>query len=279
MRNAIKKASHLAWIGVFVLLVIASFWDLQISDFVFNPTSFYYKLFGGIGELPVFVFSMIAGLLLIRYKNSNIKWIGILQLIGGVLLVLYGVLLTWASTSRYWFESTPVIGFIFPIVFFGVVFLTTRKYFFHLDRKKAIQLSLFFALLVVGALVLVTVIRFPWGRMRYFYMIDPAQEFTQWFIPQGVGSIEAVSFPSGHAANAAVAFGLLALPLTFDNLKKHETTFFIIALLWSLLVAGSRVVGGMHFLSDVTFSILLVMALTNSLLNFLFYKPERKMKA
>ena len=63
------------------------------------------------------------------------------------------------------------------------------------------------------------------------------------------------SFPSGHTVAAATSFGLIILPDMFTKLnnKKIKWLFWVIPIVYTILVAISRIVAAAHYLSDVTF--------------------------
>ena len=58
------------------------------------------------------------------------------------------------------------------------------------------------------------------------------------------------SFPSGHAAEATVFYGALALEATVQSMRKLGLALALGAVAMVALVAGSRVLLGVHFLSD-----------------------------
>ena len=61
------------------------------------------------------------------------------------------------------------------------------------------------------------------------------------------------SFPSGHTCAAASSFFLILLPLFLPqtNNKKWKTIFYLTAIIYTLLVALSRLIAGAHFFMDV----------------------------
>lgn len=73
----------------------------------------------------------------------------------------------------------------------------------------------------------------------------------------GIVSEEFKSFPSGHAANAAIMILLGSLSLLDEKFKGKKDLLFFIGFGFALVVAFSRIVAGAHFLSDVTIGILI----------------------
>ena len=65
------------------------------------------------------------------------------------------------------------------------------------------------------------------------------------------------SWPSGHTATASLAILLGLLPQVMKKPFSHaELTFFGCGLLYALIVAFARILAGAHFLSDVSFGLL-----------------------
>ena len=92
--------------------------------------------------------------------------------------------------------------------------------------------------------------------------VQPEAAFQPWWVigsemkdtlmTMGVAAEEFKSFPSGHSGNAACALLLSILPLICSRLKGKETMLMASGILITLMVAGSRIVMGAHFLSDIT---------------------------
>ena len=61
------------------------------------------------------------------------------------------------------------------------------------------------------------------------------------------------SFPSGHTCAAASTFLLILLPYFYKktDTKKWKSIFYSFAIIYTLLVAFARIVGGAHFFTDV----------------------------
>ncbi|MFL6700046.1 MAG: phosphatase PAP2 family protein [Vitreoscilla sp.] len=58
------------------------------------------------------------------------------------------------------------------------------------------------------------------------------------------------SFPSGHSAQATVLYGTLALEATVRKMRRLRLALALLAVAMVALVATSRIVLGVHFLSD-----------------------------
>lgn len=86
------------------------------------------------------------------------------------------------------------------------------------------------------------------------------------------------SFPSGHTSSATMA--LLILPMASYFLtknRKNDWIFFLIGIAWALFVGFSRIFAGAHFLSDVSFGMLISVILSficNEILQRTYLKNE-----
>lgn len=126
-----------------------------------------------------------------------------------------------------------------------------------------------FACVTVGsilfALLLVNVLKNPMGRMRYRAMnvIDDFSGYTPWYVANGqpdktwmretFGTADAFkSFPSGHTRAAAGTFYLISLAdMIGVQSKRRRALLWCFAILFTGLVAVSRIMVGAHFFSDV----------------------------
>ena len=125
----------------------------------------------------------------------------------------------------------------------------------------------------VGIMLLINIIKVPWGRarMRLIYSTGNDTYFSNWrqagtalkkkLVADGVSSDDFRSFPSGHTACAACSMLLILLPTLYRRLHDKEKLFMVLGGVWTLAVAVSRLRMGMHFLSDVSVSSLLTIAL------------------
>ena len=92
------------------------------------------------------------------------------------------------------------------------------------------------------------------------------------------------SFPSGHTCAAASTFVLVALPTFFEktNTKKWKTALWTVAIVYTLLIALSRIIAGAHFFMDVFVGGLVTFVITIVLLEvykkFVLAKSANKKK-
>ena len=89
------------------------------------------------------------------------------------------------------------------------------------------------------------------------------------------------SFPSGHTCAAASSFFLILLPLFLPqtNNKKWKTIFYLTAIIYTLLVALSRLIAGAHFFMDVFvggFTTIILTIIAYHLVKYLQTKNKNK---
>jgi membrane-associated phospholipid phosphatase len=138
------------------------------------------------------------------------------------------------------------------VVYAAVALLLASK--LGTDDQDALRKAAWVGLLLLlAAVIIVNIIKIPWGRMRLRIMDDPDNQFTRWFLPQGkAANDDYKSFPSGHSAGAAVIIWITLLPTFIAGLrtKKAAIALNIIAYGWIVLVMVSRIIMGAHFASD-----------------------------
>lgn len=245
---------------VVVLLVVCTFYDLQISQALFNQTSSYGKFFETIGELPMAYIGCFSAAALVVTTKQTAKSSFYLGKIG-----------FWALELLLAFFSVMMIGMSIPLPSWLKLVLTlvTSLVFYLLAKavpvsqhghlRQAAKVGL---LLAVSAIFVITILKMVWGRMRFRQMTDPANQFTRWYLPQQLTTNnEWMSFPSGHAANSSVVLWISLLPTFVKSLAGKKELLEAGAVVWIILVMISRVVMGAHFATDVIVGMLISMTL------------------
>ncbi len=179
-------------------------------------------------------------------------------------------------------HSAAVYGIeaVFALVMGALAILATM-HFKPETLKKLLWFSLATACALVLANVLIMIIKDPVGRMRFrainstlgAKLIDEGQVkgFTKWFVSNGQPSKDIAesfwqtygvkdpfkSFPSGHTCSAGSVYALIMIPTLFGfkekNKKGATLACWLVPILYTGLVAISRIMVGAHYMSDVTF--------------------------
>ncbi|MGN1343775.1 MAG: phosphatase PAP2 family protein [Traorella sp.] len=257
-----KKRILILFLVLIILMVLGSFFDYSISKAVFDTTSNFGKVLAAYGQAPVSLLISVAGIFLFKITDRKFSLKSIFAYLGGILLILFGVMMTTMEPIMYLGLSLPISFIISVSLAFivNIIALILVKDCCKQQIKKAIQVILF---VVIGQLLLVNIIKIPWGRprMRMIATTEGAS-FQPWWIigsnmketlmAKGIASEEFKSFPSGHTASAACIFLICGLPLLDVKWMNKKTIFFIISCLFVALVGFSRIIMGAHFLTDIT---------------------------
>ncbi|MDR0408895.1 MAG: phosphatase PAP2 family protein [Spirochaetaceae bacterium] len=237
------------------LLAIATFFDLQIAEYLYNPDSLFSKIFAVIGMLPqqallIFPPAMILAAMFEKRGEMTVRnW----------LIISASLLIVTVSNMR---DSVNYIrhetGLSILVIIAAVCVLEAACFFAAMPFAKKNPWGLLIAGLIgyiafaLGYVILLALKTF-WGRQRFFTMNDPTAQFTKWYIPQGKAASDSFkSFPSGHSFSAMCSVWFALWPLFIDGLKKYTKLIFTFAILFGFATMLSRMIYGRHFLSDVT---------------------------
>jgi|GEM_PF-456280 len=293
--DSIKKHKVLTWsiIGSVlalcaVLITLGSFYDYQITDALYSK-NWFAKLFTLVGNVPAMLIGVAFAACAFQYVDRSKR-----KVLTAFIIVLW---IIESGIASYFFWDTAqkevftgmssTLGYIFMGI--TPIFLIAGSFFlFRLAKTRETKTKLYYIFLIlffasfIANLVAIEGIRTFWGRPRYYTIDDIAVFFTPWYIPQGYvpGS---TSFPSGHAASSTMALSGL-LFLTQFNAKTWQKVLLIV--LPVILIIGtclSRMMLGMHFLSDVTFGFLFAASLLVASIfftdRFCFAKIEKSLSS
>ena len=240
-------------------MVIGTFADYQISRALYNPKSIFGIVFAAYGEYPATLGMIISGVLMMRSVQNGV--FGVLKKIGCILLIAIGCLMACFMPTLYLSVSDVIVYAIGAAASLAAV-IATVKISSKADAEKCVRTGLILFLVIIIEMVLINLVKIPWGRARMrLVAVNSEAYFMPWWqvgdglkqqlTALGVAAEEFKSFPSGHAGNAAV---ILLLPLAANlipSLKSQEKTLLVIAEVWVILVALSRIIMGAHYLTDV----------------------------
>ena len=118
-----------------------------------------------------------------------------------------------------------------------------------------------------------------WGRPRFIAIMNDGAQFRQWYEIAGFAfwSDYYKSFPSGHTSASSSMFFLIVLPVLFPQLKKSAVLCRTVPVLFTPVVAFSRIMAGMHFITDVMAAFAIYMFWVQLAL-FYFLKYEAAMR-
>ncbi|KRN87584.1 phosphatase PAP2 family protein [Carnobacterium maltaromaticum] len=242
------------------LLLICTFYDLEISKALFNTSSHFGQFFEAIGELPMTYIGCFSAAALVVTTKKRTNWSFYVGKIGFSSLMLlfsfFSVMMSGMHISiPLWLKL--VLTLVTCLFFYLLARAVPTSQ--HMNLRKAAKVGL---LLAISAIFLITILKMLWGRMRFREMTDPANQFTRWYLPQSLTTNnEFMSFPSGHAANATVVLWISLLPTFVKSLVGKKRLLEVTAIVWIGLVMISRIVMGAHFATDVIVGMLISMML------------------
>lgn len=278
-------------IALFVIGVIfGSFFDLQINQGLYDPNNGFGLFMAAFGEMPVYGFMGILGFGFYFLTKTYKKAWQILLLVLGIIATI-GVCVYFQGhhifdINAYNNKSLSYIGYIIAL-FIYLIGLLLGYFLFRKSEVKPLQILivLLTIAIIMGISVginqlLKSVMARP--RFRFIYrMLDVEGFYRNWWEngkslkAEYVGfpwvddptvkitSEEFKSFPSGHLSNTMNLLPmLLALPLLNNKFKLKEEWLILIAIIWNLLLAYTRMRVGAHYLSDVSFGSLITILVT-----------------
>ena len=273
------------------LLITATFTDLQVSHILTKfslPEGQYYaddifgSLFATVGCLPIY--------LMLGFAFHLIFWNSLLRVTNKAAKYALAVLSTSLGVTAYTIMFKDTLGYIFKLIgyekgmdaafimfvltFLGCVFCFFATFAVRSMKDETIKNLLTFAIavIIIAAVAngFVNIIKIPVGRMRYRSMntvggqsIGGFANFTRWYVFNGqmdkqqmrelFGTTDACkSFPSGHTCSAGMTYCLIML---IDALgiksRGKKAALWICPVIYTGIVAVSRIMVGAHFFSDV----------------------------
>lgn len=250
-----------------VLIALGSFVDYPLSSALYDASNPFAIFFAAYGAMPAPLGCVAAGTLLVVGRRRGQKVPGLLQGVGGLLLVLVGAALVCFLPARYLPVSPVVPALIGLVLCAGTVWLT-RLLARGADRAVILRMVLAILLVLLCQLVVVNLIKVCWGRLRIRLVVShPEAYFFPWWqrgtalkeplLAAGVAADEFKSFPSAHTANAATILLLGLVPRLKPSLQRYQKALVAFGFGWTAVVALSRIMLGAHYLTDTAVGFLI----------------------
>lgn len=266
-------------------LIIGSALDLQISHIFYFRESLLPSFIRFVGEMPMILLSgSFAFEIIKRYISDKInKTYPLVEIKTSVfILAIIAFILPAFISSRgipkyfnFSYELLPLYIFIFYLSLSAILSLLYEK----IGNKDLMKYFIFLFIIVLSTMILMNLLKNIWTRQRYYPMrqINNYKNFSFWLIPQFKLEVtDAIkSFPSGHTTSATVLLALLFFPM-LDN-EKPPKFLKVLAILWPIIVAVGRILDGAHFLTDVSFAILMTCLIIKSANQFVKEHIEHRL--
>lgn len=245
--------------------------------------SFFGAVFETVGSVPVYLLLSFCAEILFWYvcriwKKGFLKDFVALVCLGLAEYALYfffnesvGYVLQHAGVDS--FGQEPMVTGVCLFFSFLMVAVSTAAVgrFSNESLKNLTRFVVAALLIVVVSELIVGLLKSPVGRMRYRAMntaggrsIGGFSNFTRWYVVNGqkyskdemltlFGSSDACrSFPSGHTCAAGMSYcAILLIDALGIKSKKCRAALWILPIVYTGIVAVSRIMVGAHFFSDV----------------------------
>lgn len=229
-------------------LIAAAFCDLQLDKLLNNTENIIAIWFKNTGEIPGRLICPFAGTVLFyTYKNK-------LQQLAGAIIALGGSAYFGYYIGKYFFldEHRMLFSIIYGLGF-GITCLIIGKFIAIPDkyRDKLRQIAILSIIIMFVQITVIEGMKYLWGRVRFRDLLASGSyaAFTPWYQINGINGNK--SFPSGHTAGAGMSYLMMAFPYLSKKWERRKTLCFVIPLVYTSVVAFTRLVMGAHYLSDV----------------------------
>jgi len=265
-KSSINKIERIVLIVLAAaLFVVFAFYDLSITQTIYDPSNVFGRTFEFLGEQPLQFFGVVAGALLFRLRDKSTRARSALF---GILYVIFAVFFAGYAGGQF-FEYAAELGagkmywlfFLILSAYLAIGFLIGYRIPVR-DRNKTFAYAISVVIFYVAIFFVMTLLKTIWHRPRWRYLVtitdDPASLFKSvWQLnPTWPFEGDYASFPSGHTMNAVGT--LVMVPLFVDILEiKKGFILRVVSYVWAIMVAVSRIFVGAHFASDVTMGFLL----------------------
>lgn len=270
-----KKVEYAAHVVISIiliaLLIVASFFDQKISSALFS-VNFISKIGAVLGKIPAYFIFAFAGAVLAKSASLKEK-----RYRTRLPLIMLYVIVTFMGSVMLGYSMVDdiVTNKLVKLLITGILTLLTMATVLSLvrlitaDKINMLKKWAFTSLITIAVIIIaIAVIKISWGRVRYEDIVIGRGEFSPWYIPQGYTGSK--SMPSGHVALSACLFLLVPMFRALPNMRSVAVGMVFISIAFTVAVAFSRIMGGHHFLSDVTVAIM-ISYITISVSNLIAY--------
>ena len=237
------------WVVVFIVgMVIFTFYDLPIAKKVYLLNESYGRFFEIIGLITTpmaGIFFAISNFLTLRVARKRIlsiilSWLALIVFVGFNLLSV-------AMLNIHWLGEV----FLFDLLFIRFSMWANRQICSSARVVELRKVMLVGLIACLAAVLGQTLIKYFFNRPRFITLTDPDTQFTYWFVRHPIAHDS--SFPSGHAAQAALSFILVLIKrfIPYLRTRKWDIVMWSTAIFITLSTMISRMFLGVHYATDV----------------------------
>lgn len=280
------------------LLILASFFDLEISRLISSQDSIFGTLFQNFGMFPepLVLFLSANVLAFAGYQKSATKFLGLLLAGCGLVLSFWAILHMVDDWLYYSYSTASNIKQGLPLAtanndsgapiqysalltygLSSIIWLIgTLIQMTWLSKKNSKALEYLVTISLIGIAfhflseAVIDSMKVTWGRFRPYEVFGKVEgaHFTNWWQINGENGHR--SFPSGHTL-AGMSAMFLPFFISRDHIKAQKLATYT-CLIYGLLMAISRVRVQAHFLSDVCVSAMITFFIAFSLTKLAGYR-------
>ncbi len=264
-----KKIYWLIIVVAGILLLLGTFFDVQIAQLLYTLGSLFGQVFAVVAMIPIWFLVPMATGLMFGFLITNFKVLNALWRIICLALLVFGIYMVLQRMGEM-VGSRHLHGMPYNVLLWLVigVFMLTTALGAHASRRypREVFVAAFVGIAAVaGSRFVLDQAKSLWGRQRFWTMDNPVLQFTPWYAPQFPSAERMAemgdyikSFPSGHSMGAISTLWLSLLPPFIrycrKNLSRWVNGISIFALCFWGCTILSRMMLGEHFLSDVAAS-------------------------
>ena len=262
-------------------VILGAFVDFNINKNIFDLKNGFGLFMSAFGEAPVYAFMGVLAygyvfLAIKHFKETKYRFI---LFILAFLLLLASVYFQGThifDVNAYETDKTVVkiLGYGIALVIFALGCLGGHFLFktSSLDKKQMLFIIVVLTLVIGLSNGANQLLKIVFSRPRYRVISNGIADFTNWWDVSKNKSIkeyllknfsnitkeEFKSFPSGHMTNSFnLIFILPMLPVINNHIKIRQEVLFLIAFIFNIVLAYTRMRLGAHYLSDVCFGSLI----------------------
>lgn len=240
LKNYLLSGAFLLYLVLFLEL---STFDLSFSEYLTSIRYEPFVLWGKhIGVLPASVISGFAFCVIGRSCEEKHRYLCMAAGYAASVIAAFHICSIW--WSRPYLQCAAMAALL--------LFLMRKTAERVPLNDETIRICQAGILLAACSVSLTTVLKVIWGRPRFWSLSMDMQEFAQWYEISGPVWFADMnkSFPSGHTTAATVILWIRYLPRLDQRLQGKEILLTIFAILWIVSTALSRIMAGMHYISD-----------------------------
>jgi|GEM_PF-2326384 CAS/CSE protein involved in chromosome segregation len=266
------------------LFIVGSFFDLNISNALYNNDSRFGLMFTVYGSLPLWFLLTICGVVLFKVSILDQRWhrkiygsiLGIIVFLFSVTLNVYCVFFMCPEIVKIFTMSFRIV---LIVLFQSISVICVWKLTDNNDRRYIRRNILFMLRVIFSSMLLTLILSLIWKRPSFYlisnglmvngYYFPVESIFRDWYrIGSGISreifpdakTIDFMSFPSIAMTNAATGMTLFYIPIINMKCKiyaRFSNTILLIGFLWSCFVGFSQLLYGRAYLTDIAMGFLI----------------------